>query len=302
MSTSGFSSDQYELLDCGSGRKLERFSSWIVDRPAPAAEHQQPQDPQRWKSANFIFQRGRDGSGRWETKGDVPRPLSRDSGSKMVPWVIDFRGRFKLRLEASPAGQLGVFPEQAGNWDWIDRQVRRGGKALGNPLRVLNLFGYTGASTLAAAAAGAEVTHIDSAGNIIQRARENARMSGLEAAPIRWIQEDVTLFCKREVKRGNSYHAVILDPHSYGHGPGNQVWKINQHLGPLLKNCGLLTKSHRAFLLLTSHSPGFAAADLEAVFADRIFGHCGAAGQSGKMQLQGTSGVKLDAGYLIRFP
>ena len=311
MATSGFTTDQYELLDFGEGRKLERFGEWILDREAPAADGQQRSDPALWKTADLVFKRTTGDVGQWSVNTNPPNGSSENieklksitkTGAEFAPWEISFGEHFKLRLQLSPVGHIGVFPEQAKNWAWIMRQVRRGIKAYGEPIRVLNLFGYTGGSTLAAAVAGAEVTQIDSAGNIVERARENAEISGLQAAPIRWIQEDAQLFCQREIKRGNTYHAVILDPPSYGHGPKNQVWKINQHLGELLVNCGELTEQQRSFMLLTSHTVGLDAADLEAMFADRIFGHCSAGGSTGKMQLRGKSAVRLGAGTYIRFP
>ena len=311
MATSGFTTDQYELLDFGSGRKLERFGEWILDRESSAADAQQRSDPALWKTADLVFKRSAGGDQQWSANTNPPNLSSEkneklksitQTGAEFSPWEISFGEHFKLRLQLSPVGHIGVFPEQAKNWAWLMRQVRRGIKAYGEPLRVLNLFGYTGGSTLAAAVAGAEVTHIDSAGNIIERARENAKISGLQDAPIRWIQEDAQLFCQREVKRGNTYHAVILDPPSYGHGPKNQVWKINQHLGELLANCSKLTEQQRSFMLLTSHTVGLGAADLEAMFADRIFGHCSAGGSTGEMQLMGKPPLRLRAGTYIRFP
>ena len=311
MATSGFTTNQYELLDFGEGRKLERFGQWILDREAPAANAHQRSDPALWKTADLVFKRTTGDVGQWSVNTNPSSGSSENieklksitkTGAEFAPWEISFGEHFKLRLQLSPVGHIGVFPEQAENWAWIMRQVRRGIKAYGKPIRVLNLFGYTGGSTLAAAVAGAEVTHIDSAGNIVERARENADISGLQDAPIRWIQEDAQLFCQREIKRGNTYHAVILDPPSYGHGPKNQVWKINQHLGELLVNCGELTEHQRSFMLLTSHTVGLDAADLEAMFADRIFGHCSAGGSTGEMQLRGKSAVRLGAGTYIRFP
>jgi 23S rRNA (cytosine1962-C5)-methyltransferase len=311
MATSAFTTDQYELLDFGAGRKLERFGEWILDREAPAADAHQRSDPTLWKTADLVFKRSTGSAGQWSAKknlSDLPSEkvkklkLITKTGADFPPWEICFGAHFKLRLQLSPVGHIGVFPEQAQNWAWIMRQVRRSIKVHGEPIRVLNLFGYTGGSTLAAAVAGAEVTHIDSAGNIVERARENAKISGLIDAPIRWIQEDAQLFCQREVKRGNTYHAVILDPPSYGHGPKNQVWKINQHLGELLANCRQLTEQQRNFMLLTSHTVGLGIADLEAMFADRIFGHCSAGGSTGEMQLIGKSSLRLGAGTYIRFP
>ena len=174
--------------------------------------------------------------------------------------------------------------------------------AIGKPLRVLNLFAYTGGSTLAAAAAGAEVVHIDAARNIVDRARQNADLSGLADRPIRWIAEDAMKFCQRELKRGNQYDAVILDPPSYGHGPKGEPWKIDEHLLPLLKLCGELTAESRAFVLVTCHSPGIGPAELAAYLAEGIFGHCGQPPVAGELFLETADGRQLPSGVFARWP
>jgi 23S rRNA (cytosine1962-C5)-methyltransferase len=173
---------------------------------------------------------------------------------------------------------------------------------LHDPLKVLNLFAYTGGSTLAAAAAGAEVVHVDAAKNTVNWARENARLSGLENAPIRWIVEDALKFVEREVRRGNQYDAVILDPPSYGHGPDGNPWKIGEHLLPLLEACGELTQQSRAFLLLTCHSPGYGPAELEAYLADAVFGSCQAGATAHELSLPTEDGRALPAGVAVRWP
>jgi 23S rRNA (cytosine1962-C5)-methyltransferase len=206
--------------------------------------------------------------------------------------------RFQLQLAPLPSGQIGIFFEQFANWQWIARQAARSDKVL----RVLNLFAYTGGSTLAAACAGAEVTHVDAAKSMIARARENAKLSGLEAAPIRWIVEDAFKFCQREVKRGNQYDAVILDPPSYGHGPKGEEWSIKRDLLPLIKLCGELTAERRAFVLCTCHSSGVGPAELSAYLADGLFGHCGQQPNSGKLYLQTADGRKLPSGVFARWP
>jgi 23S rRNA (cytosine1962-C5)-methyltransferase len=203
-----------------------------------------------------------------------------------------------LGLRTTPAGQVGVFPEQAANWDWIGKRVR----AAQRPLKVLNLFAYTGGSTLAAAAAGAEVVHVDAARNVVQWARDNADLSGLSEAPIRWIDEDAGKFVRRELRRGNRYDAVILDPPSYGHGPKGEPWKIVQHLPGLLADCADVTKGQLAFVVLSCHSPGFGPAELEALVHDAFFGACqqGAVGRD--MWLRSTDGRGLTAGSVARWP
>lgn len=276
---------EYELLDWGDGRKLERFGTWITDRPTPAAEGRSRHRPELWQRAHGRFLRGRQkDQGTW--RGELPERWSLQCGV------------FQLELKPTPFGHLGVFPEQSANWQWIARQVARSER----PLRVLNLFAYTGGSTLAAAAAGAAVTHVDAARNVVQWARRNAELSGLADAPIRWISEDASQFVARELRRGRSYDAVILDPPSYGHGPRGQRWRVHTDLLPLLRQCGELTGGQRQFMLLTCHSPGLGPAELSASLADAVFGHCQAGGTAKRLRLPVAEGEGLDAGCVVRWP
>ncbi len=212
-------------------------------------------------------------------------------------WEVEFPPiRFGIRL--TPFGHVGIFPEQAKNWNWIRRQVNQSRQ----PLRVLNLFGYTGGSTLAAAVAGASVVHVDAAKTTIAWARRNAQRAGLANAPIRWITEDAAKFVTREIKRGNQYDAVILDPPSYGRGPKGETFKLTEDLMPLLVGCGELTRASRRFLLLTCHSPGFGPADLEACLADAVFGACSAGAAASPLDLKSRDGRLLNAGCNARWP
>ncbi len=247
----------YELLDFGKGRKLERFGAWIVDRPSPAAESTLPTDASLWKKAHARYERESAQAGKWRFAND----FSPDD------WQLAI-GSFRLRLQPTESGQVGVFMEQQANWDWLAARIRRAAV----PLKILNLFAYSGASTLAAAAAGAEVVHVDAAGGVVQWARQNAEISGLAAARIRWITEDAMKFVEREIKRGQQYDAVILDPPSYGHGPKGEAFRLSEHLMPMLDGCRQLTEANRAFFLLTCHSPGFGPAELEACLSDAVFG------------------------------
>jgi 23S rRNA (cytosine1962-C5)-methyltransferase len=291
---------QYELLDFGGGRKLERFGEVVVDRPCPAAEGAAKARPELWRDALGRYDGARVGDGNWSPNPKEWMPAN---------WVYEHyadgdRAAFRLQLEALPSGQVGVFPEQWENWERIARQVRHGKpQADGNGgFRVLNLFAYTGASTMAAAAAGAEVVHIDAAQNIVDRARANAELSGLVERPIRWIAEDAIKFCGREVKRGNKYDAAILDPPSYGHGPKGEVWKIANDLLPLLRLCGELTSESRAFVLVTCHSPGIGPAELAAYLSEGIFGNCGQPPATGELSLQTADGRRLPSGVFARWP
>ncbi len=281
-----FDSNQYELLDFGDGRKLERFGQFVLDRPSPAAEDFPRTDPSAWKQADAQFSRTSATSGKWKLRTALPKA-----------WAISHAiGDFELR--ATDFGHVGVFPEQADNWEWLTKQVQRAGRKL----KILNLFAYTGGSTLAAASAGAEVVHVDAARNVVSWARRNVEQSGLSDAPIRWINEDATKFVRRELKRGNQYDGVILDPPSYGHGPKGEVWKLSDHLMPLLSACAELTRDRRTLLLLTCHTPGFGPAELEACLADAVFGHCQAGVRAKPLSLTTADSRKLAGGVVARFP
>ncbi len=279
----------YQLLDFGNGRKLERFGPWLLDRPCPAADSA-PSTPKQWSDATARYQADRAAAGTWSPNSKRWQPETYDFTTDADPPIT-------LQLAPLPSGQVGVFPEQAENWDWIAKKTARA-----NSPKVLNLFAYTGASTLAAASAGAEVTHVDAAKSMVNRARENAKLSGLADAPIRWIVEDALKFCEREVRRGNHYDAIILDPPTYGHGPKGQAWSIKRDLLPLLKLCGKLTSAHRDFILCTCHTPGIGPAELTAYLSEGLFGHCGQPPQVGSLYLKTTDHRKLESGIFARWP
>ena len=280
-----FSPDQHQLLDFGQGRKLERFGGLILDRPCPAAEAFPRNRPALWRQADARYQRGRGNQGEWS-------PVLES------PWTIQ-HGQAVLELKPTPFGHLGVFVEQAENWDWIAAQI----VACPKPLKVLNLFAYTGGSTLAAAAAGAEVVHVDASRSATAWARGNASLSGLREAPIRWIVEDARKFVRRECKRGNRYDAVILDPPSYGHGPKGQVWKVENDLPDLLAGCAELTAGREAFLLLTCHSPEVSAKRAEAMLKAAFKPFRKTAGQhrAGELSLRDPQGRELPCGVAARW-
>jgi 23S rRNA (cytosine1962-C5)-methyltransferase len=281
-----FDPDQYELIDFGDGRKLERFGAYVLDRPSPAAERSPREEPGCWQQAHARYKRSTKETGSWHAAGDLTDTWSVTSGP------------LQFELKRTDFGHVGLFPEQAGNWDWIARQVQRAKREL----NVLNLFAYTGGATLAAAAAGARVVHVDSARNVVAWARRNADLSGLAQAPIRWITEDAQKFVERELRRGNRYDAVILDPPSYGHGPKGEAWKLTDHLLPLLQNCARLTLEPRAFFLITCHTAGYGPAELQASLADAVFGHCQGGVQAGKLWLKTASGRRLASGAYARWP
>ena len=280
-----FSPDQYQLLDFGDGRRLESFGPWRLDRPCPTAEATPRTDPRAWRRTDARFDRAGDEDGRW-------------SGAEQMPerWTIA-HGTARLELKCGPFGHVGVFAEQAANWDWIAEQVEASPK----PLKVLNLFAYTGGSTLAAAAAGAEVVHVDAARNTVAWARRNAERSGLADAPIRWIAEDAMRFVRRELKRGNMYDAVILDPPSYGHGPRGEVWQLSSHLAPLVAMCGQLTAGRRRFMLLTCHTPGVGPDELAEMLVASLGTSAGLA-TAARMTLRGPPAPSCPAASRRRGP
>ena len=294
-----FSETQYALLDFGDGRKLEQFGPFRIDRPAPAVTDQPIASPTTWQEATACYERSGKQSGCWEPAGVLPET-----------WTIH-HGPFTLELKASDFGHLDAFSEQAPNWDWLARQVQgwietrgsSGDLAESEPPRprLLNLFAYTGASTLAAAAAGAEVTHVDAAKNVINWARRNAELSGLAEAPIRWVHEDVQKFVAREVRRGNRYAGVILDPPSYGHGAHGEPWQIDQHLPGLLKKCRSLLDDEPLLVLLSAHSRGCGPARLAGWLNQLVLRKSSSRAQGIRLGLRSRDGRTLPSGACARW-
>jgi len=231
----------YELLDFGDGRILERFAGYCVDRPAPVAANHKPAMPSAWQQAAARFERRNDGGGTWQIRQPPPDP-----------WRLA-HGRLLLELGLTPAGQVGVFAEQIPQWRWLEKAL----SGTTSERRVLNLFGYTGAGTLQTAALGATVTHVDASSAAVAWARRNAAWSMLQDAPIRWLVEDGPTVVRRELTRVRRYHGVILDPPSYGHGPDGQPWKIDRDLHALLADCMRLLTGPRPFVVLTCHTIGY---------------------------------------------
>jgi 23S rRNA (cytosine1962-C5)-methyltransferase len=281
-----FSADQYELLDFGGGRKLERFGQYVLDRPAPAAETARRASQRLWARATARFERTGPAQGRWLSSRPLPRS-----------WVIRHESS-EFELRPSPFGHVGIFPEQAENWDWIADRVGSADR----PLQVLNLFAYTGGATLAAAARGAAVVHVDAARNSAQWARRNAGLSGLGGASIRWIVEDATKFVRRERQRGNRYDAVILDPPSYGHGPQGEPWKIAEDLLPLFALCGELVHGQPAFALLTCHSPVWGLAELKKAMVETGLCPASRGVVARAIELCSRDGRRLPSGVVVRWP
>lgn len=263
--------NDYELLDSGDGRKLERFGDVTLSRPCGQACWER-EKPEIWSDAVASFDRE---SG-WRTQGTAELPSS---------WIVTIND-IAMKLKPTPAGHLGVFPETRALWDWITDTLtsssRRG-------LNVLNLFAYSGGATLAAARAGAAVCHLDASRSMVTRARENATLNGLDSAPIRWIVEDVGKFLDREIRRGRTYDAIMLDPPSFGHGAKGEQYRIDRDLAATLERCRALLSDRPAFVLLTSHTQGVTAVELEGLMGG-VLGSGDIA--SGAMELTGASDVR----------
>ena len=231
----------YEILDCSAGEKLERWGPYVLVRPDPQILWETPRVDARWQHPNGHYHRSKKGGGEWEFFR-LPKQ-----------WDIRYRD-LTFHLKPFSFKHTGLFPEQAVNWDWFRGKIQ----AAGRPIRVLNLFAYTGGATLAAAKAGAAVTHVDASKGMVTWAKENAHASGLEKAPIRWLVDDCVKFVEREIRRGNTYDAIIMDPPSYGRGPKGEVWKIETAIHPLLHLCTKLLSDRPLFFLVNSYTTGLA--------------------------------------------
>lgn len=225
----------YELLDSGAGKKLERFGEFTLVRPEPQAKWVPMLPVPRWEAAEGEFARAGGGKqGEWKFRKPVPDR-----------WPMR-RKELKFWVQPAPSGHVGVFPDQACHWDWIREVTKRAGGLV----KVLSLFGHTGLATLAVAAAGAEVTHVDASRKAVTLARENQNLSGLSNRPIRWIVEDALTLVRREARRGNHYDAMMLDPPKFGHGPDGEIWKLGDSLPELLQACGKILSTSPLFVLL----------------------------------------------------
>ena len=274
----------YELLDCSGGEKLERWGKYVLRRPDPQAIWLTPKD-RAWDRADAVYRRSESGGGKW-IKSDVP-------GS----WQIR-EGNLTFNVKLMNFKHTGIFPEQAANWAFIDDVVRHAGRSV----RVLNLFAYTGAATLAAAAAGASVCHVDAARGMVAWAKENAASSGLAEKPIRWIVDDCRKFVEKEIRRGKTYDAIIMDPPSYGRGPTGEVWKLEDSLWDFLQLCCGVLSENPLFVLISSYTTGLSPSVLtylsETVFSERW----GGKSESRELGLPVTkSGLTLPCGAACRW-
>ena len=249
----------YEILDTSRGEKLERWGNYLLVRPDLQVIWDTERKAPGWKRMNGHYHRSKKGGGEWEFF-DLPEQ-----------WTIQYplcQGQNTLTFNLKPFSfkHTGLFPEQAANWDWFGEKIRNAG----HPVKVLNLFAYTGGATLAAAASGASVTHVDASKGMVGWAKENARSSGLGEAPIRWIVDDCVKFVEREIRRGNHYDGIIMDPPSYGRGPKGEIWKIEEAIHPLIRLCAQLLSDDPLFFLVNSYTTGLAPAVLTYMIATEL--------------------------------
>lgn len=247
----------YQLIDSGEFMKLEQVGPYRLARPSAQAVWKRSLSEGEWKKADVTFERYADGKGDWKIHNKSMKKV----------WDVEIAG-LKMQMQMTGFGHIGIFAEQKPNWISLMETVAQFKKQ--GEVKVLNLFAYTGGSTLACAKAGAEVVHLDASKTSIEWAKENAKLSGLSEAKIRWMLDDAAGFVKRELRRGNKYNGIILDPPSYGRGAKNQVWKIEDHLVPLLEDLHQLLDPQRKFVLLSCHSPGYTPTSLSNLLFDTM--------------------------------
>ena len=237
----------YELIDTSQGERLERWGDIILIRPDPQIIWNTPKENPLWRNAHARYHRSSSGGGKWEQYRKIPDV-----------WQISYRN-IVFRIKPMGFKHTGVFPEQAANWDFVDGIIRKSDKQL----NVLNLFAYTGGATLACLNAGAKVCHVDASRGMVQWAKENAEASGLSDRPVRWLVDDCIKFVQREKRRGNKYDGIIMDPPSYGRGPGGEVWKLEEQLYPLVELCSEILSNDARFFILNSYTTGLSPAVME---------------------------------------
>ena len=265
----------YEVLDTSAGEKLERWGKYILVRPDPQVIWNTPKDDPLWRKYDARYARSSTGGGKWQ---NLRLPAQ---------WQVRYK---ELTFQVKPMNfkHTGLFPEQAANWDFAMDQIRRAGR----PIRVLNLFAYTGGAT-----AGASVCHVDAAKGMVAWAKENARVSGLQDAPIRWIVDDCAKFVEREIRRGKTYDAIIMDPPSYGRGPGGEVWKLEENLFPFVKLCARVLSDKPLFVILNSYTTGLSPSVMEYLLGVQLQKRFGGKVSSDEIGLPVTStGLVLPCG------
>ena len=241
----------YEVIDCSCGEKLERWSKYILLRPDPQVIWDTPKTNKNWKKLNGHYHRSKKGGGEWEFF-DLPQEWT-------INYSLPINKELTFHLKPFSFKHTGLFPEQATNWDWFGDKIRKAGR----PVKVLNLFGYTGGATLACAAAGATVCHVDASKGIVAWGKDNAVASGMADRPIRWLVDDCAKFVAREKRRGNTYDGIIMDPPSYGRGPGGEIWKLEDCIYDLISQCEEVLSDTPLFFAVNSYTTGLSPAVME---------------------------------------
>ncbi len=283
----------YRLLDFGKGRKLERFGDLVVDRPCAIATSLK-KEAGLWDQAHLSY--GLKSSDRWHFINPKAIPIATTKEN----WFCECDG-VRMSLKPTPAGQVGVFPEHWAHWPWLIEKLFSVDSKPSIPMRVLSLFAYTGATTLALARAGCAVTHVDSSKPTVVWARENCAYSDLGSASIRWIVDDATAFVKRELKRNVRYEAIILDPPTYGHGAKGTRWEIHRHLLPLLNDCWQLLSEDRRAVLLSGHSSHIAIREINAILGQQHGAKSVLNCEITQANLVDSFSRKLDCGFAARY-
>lgn len=272
----------YEVIDTSNGEKLERWGKYLLVRPDPQVIWQTPRTHKGWKKMNGHYHRSSKGGGEWEFF-DLPQQ-----------WSIDYQP-LKLTFQLKPFSfkHTGLFPEQAANWDWFYDKIKKAGR----PVKVLNLFAYTGGASCAAAAAGAHVTHVDASKGMVTWAKENAKGSGIPETSIRWIVDDCVKFVEREIRRGNAYDAIIMDPPSYGRGPKGEIWKIEDSIYPFIQLCTKVLSKQPLFFLINSYTTGLQPAVLTYMLSTELLPRFGGSVKSDEVGLPVSgNGLALPCG------
>lgn len=277
----------FEVIDTGDGDKLERWGNYVLRRPDPQIIWPIQNEDEQWRKADAHYHRSSSGGGQWQMKNDkLPER-----------WTVGY-GELRFHIKPTSFKHTGLFPEQAANWSWMMDKIRNANR----PIRVLNLFAYSGGATVACAAAGADVCHVDASKGMVQWAKENAQLSGLEDAPIRYITDDVFKFVQREQRRGRQYDAIIMDPPSYGRGPKGETWKLEENLYPFLQSCTTILSDNPLFLLINSYTTGLSPTVLEHLLDMSMKKKYGGEINCGEIGLPITrSGLNLPCGILGRW-
>jgi 23S rRNA (cytosine1962-C5)-methyltransferase len=277
--------NDFELIDCSDGEKLERWGQYYLVRPDPQAIWLTPRTNEHWLNSNARYHRSESGGGSWN-KGRLPES-----------WKISY-GNLTFLVKPMNFKHTGLFPEQAVNWDWAADRIRTAGREIS----VLNLFAYTGGATVACGKAGASVCHVDAAKGMVAWGKENASASGLSDAPIRWIVDDCARFVEREIRRGRRYDAIIMDPPSYGRGPGGEVWKLEKDLWPFVSLCANVLSDNPLFVLINSYTTGLSPTVLSYITESIFTKKFGGSSEAQELGLPVTdSGLTLPCGAACRW-